>query len=100
MSETNSAVSPGPGRPRSLSPATEKTIARRYSRGDWTLAGLAEHYGISVSTVRAIVRRNPIETAPAAEEQMGRDAEASADQDDSDGGEASVQMQEFDRAGY
>lgn len=57
----------GPGRPRSLTLATEKTIARRYATGKWTLAALAEHYGIAVGTVRAIVKRNPAQAADLAE---------------------------------
>lgn len=55
----------GPGRPRSLSVATEKAIARRYASGKWTLAQLAEHYQIAVGTVRAIVKRNPVQDAAA-----------------------------------
>lgn len=69
----------GPGRPRSLTVATEKTIARRYASGKWTLAQLAEHYQIAVGTVRAIIKRNPVqdaavsaaEPAPEAAESLG-----------------------------
>lgn len=65
----------GPGRPRSLSVATEKTIARRYASGKWTLAALAEHYSIAVGTVRAIVKRNPTETNGAEPQTAQLDAE-------------------------
>lgn len=69
----------GPGRPRSLTVATEKTIARRYASGKWTLAQLAEHYQIAVGTVRAIIKRNPVqdmfpavaEPAPETAESLG-----------------------------
>lgn len=65
----------GPGRPRSLTVATEKTIARRYASGKWTLAALAEHYSIAVGTVRAIIKRNPTETNGAEPHAAQLDAE-------------------------